>query len=414
MSDFNEKEQLNISESLDESVAASETTESAQACEPAQPKTRPTPAAQQFDDRAIAEPTRKNGWLSNLFFVVVLVLSLFLMYQLSISATDGNEKTLAEILKHIRVEYLCAAICALLLMILLDSAKYFLILHATVGKLSLRMAMKTSLLGKYYDYITPFSSGGQPFQIHYLYKKGLTGGESTAVIFIKYCFNMLMWLTICFFLMILNKGALATYVADASQRKLFTIFGWVGFSVNCALPFLIIAFAVFPRIMETLVGWLLTIGHKLRIVKDKDSVVLKAKRISKDFRSAFAVMVRRPLHALGLAVCCICEPFLGMVLPYLVVVALGGAAVVPSSELMFAIMTLNVYVSMSVTIVPTPGNSGAMENAFLLTLTSVAEGVLFWTVFTWRFLSYYTFVIIGLFMLIADFTRKKRIARKNP
>lgn len=411
MSEFQE-EKLNISDNNCENAAICEGAGS-ESCEGSAPKTRVELAKQHLEGRVVREPKRKNGWLSNLFFVVVLVLSLFLMYQLSRNAADGNEKTLAEIFANLRVEYLCAAICALLLMIFLDSLKYLLILHATVGKSNYGMALKTSLLGKYYDYITPFSSGGQPFQIHYLYKKGLKGGESTAVIFIKYCFNMLMWLTICFCLMVFNRGALTDYVTDPSQRKLFTVLGWIGFGVNCALPFLIIAFAVFPKIMEVLTRWILTIGHKLKIVKDRDSVVLKAKRISKDFRSAFVIMIHRPLHALGLAVCCICEPFLGMVLPYLVVVALGGAAVVPSWELMFAIMTLNVYVSMSVTIVPTPGNSGAMENAFLLTLTSVAEGVLFWTVFTWRFLSYYTFVIIGLCMLIADFSRKKRLEREN-
>ena len=56
---------------------------------------------------------------------------------------------------------------------------------------------------------------------------------------------------------------------------------------------------------------------------------------------------------------------------------------------------------------PTPGNSGALETAFSLVLTSVAEGVLFWTVFGWRFLSYYSFILIGLCIFIADFIRKK-------
>ena len=97
-----------------------------------------------------------------------------------------------------------------------------------------------------------------------------------------------------------------------------------------------------------------------------------------------------------------------MMLPYFVVVALAGNAVTPSWDLMFAIMTLNVYVSMTVTAVPTPGNCGALESAFLLILTSVAESVLFWSVFSWRFLSYYTFIIIGVCIFVVDFIRKQR------
>lgn len=360
-----------------------------------------------FEDRTVDEPNRKNGWITNLFFVAVLVLSLLLMYQLSRNAADGSEKTLKEIFHNLNTEYLCAAFVTLAAMMFLDSMKYFVIMRATVGMSCYGTALKVSLLGKYYDNITPFSSGGQPFQIYYLYKRGLRGGESTAVIFIKFCFNMLMWLAICFCLMVFNRGALA-YVADPKKRELFQALGWVGFSFNLMIPLTIIAFVVFPKVMETITGWILKLGSKLKLVKSQDAIVLRAKRIAKDFRSAFVVMWKKPFHAVLLLLCCICEPFLGMMLPYFVVVGLSGSALTPSWDLMFAIMTLHVYVSMSVTVVPTPGNSGAMENAFLLVLTSVAEGVLFWSVFTWRFLSYYTYVIIGMFFVIVDMVKKNR------
>lgn len=364
-------------------------------------------AKENFANRKVDEPTRGNKWVSNIFFVAVLVLTIVLMYQLSMNAADG-QKTFSEIWKNIRVEYAVASVLTLLTMIVLDAMKYFVILHATTGKFRLLMSLKTSLIGKYYDNITPFSSGGQPFQIHYLHKKGLTGGESTAVIFIKFCFNILLLLAISMCLMVFNKDALYTYVTNESQRNWFLVLGWVGFALNCSIPLLIIAFAVFPKLMETLTRWFLTLGHKMKLIKSKDAIVLRAKRVASDFRSAFVIMFHKPLHAICLTVCCLGELFLSMMLPYFVVVALAGNAVTPSWDLMFAIMTLNVYVSMTVTAVPTPGNSGALESAFLLILTSVAESVLFWSVFSWRFLSYYTFIIIGVCIFVVDFIRKQR------
>lgn len=364
-------------------------------------------AKENFANRKVDEPTRGNKWVSNIFFVAVLVLTIALMYQLSMNAADG-QKTFSEIWKNIRVEYAVASVLTLLTMIVLDTMKYFVILHATTGKFRLLMSLKTSLTGKYYDNITPFSSGGQPFQIHYLHKKGLTGGESTAVIFIKFCFNILLLLAISMCLMVFNKDALYTYVTNESQRNWFLVLGWVGFALNCSIPLLIIAFAVFPKLMETLTRWFLTLGHKMKLIKSKDAIVLRAKRVASDFRSAFVIMFHKPLHAICLTVCCLGELFLSMMLPYFVVVALAGNAVTPSWDLMFAIMTLNVYVSMTVTAVPTPGNSGALESAFLLILTSVAESVLFWSVFSWRFLSYYTFIIIGVCIFVVDFIRKQR------
>lgn len=363
-------------------------------------------AKSNFANREVTEPKRKKRWLSTVFFVAVIALTVVLMYQLSESAASGNEKSLTEIFANIRVDYAIAAVAVLLTMMFLDSMKYFIIIHATTGKFRYAMALKTGLWGKYYDNITPFASGGQPFQVHYLYKKGFTGGESTAIISIKFCFNILMWLAICGCLMAFNRGALDVYVADETQRNLFRVMGWIGFGVNFLIPLTIITFALFPKITETLLRWLMTLGHKLHIVKNKEAIVLKAKRGANDFRSSFVIMARKPLHAILLLLCCICEPFLSMTLPFFVVVALGGNAIAPSWELLFAIMTLNVYVSMSVTVIPTPGNSGAMESAFLLILTSVAEGVLFWSVFTWRLLSYYSYIIIGLCVFVVDFVRK--------
>lgn len=364
-------------------------------------------AKRNFADRDVKEPKRKRAWLGNLFFVVVLAVTLVLVYQLSANAAEGEQKTLKEIFGNMRTDYAVMAVGALFVMIFLDSMKYFVILHATSGKKYFGTSLKTSLLGKYYDNITPFASGGQPFQIHYLHKKGFSGGESTAVIFIKFCFNILIWLAICLCLMVFNRGALDVYVADDTQRRLFVVLGWIGFAINCSIPVVIIAFAVFPKLMETLTRWFLALGYKLKIVKSRDAVVIKAKRIAKDFRAAFVIMTHKPLHTVGLALICVCEQFLSIMLPYLVVVAMAGATIEPNVQLMFAIMTMNVYVSMSVTAVPTPGNSGALETAFSLVLTSVAEGVLFWTVFGWRFLSYYSFILIGLCIFIADFIRKK-------
>ncbi|MGN1066262.1 MAG: lysylphosphatidylglycerol synthase domain-containing protein, partial [Candidatus Fimimonas sp.] len=146
-------------------------------------------AKSNFENREVTAPKRKKRWLSTVFFVAVIALTVVLMYQLSESAASGNEKTLTEILAHVRVDYALAAVAVLLTMMFLDSMKYFIIIHATTGKFRYAMALKTGLWGKYYDNITPFASGGQPFQVHYLYKKGFTGGESTAIISIKFCFN---------------------------------------------------------------------------------------------------------------------------------------------------------------------------------------------------------------------------------
>ncbi len=353
-------------------------------------------------------PRTMSRFWGNVFFVVSIALSLYLMYSFASSNDLGSQKSFSEVFSQINVKYLILSLCTLCAMIILDSLKYLVIMSATRIKANYGTALSVALWGKYYDNITPFSSGGQPMQIYHLHKKGISGGESSAVIFIKFAFNMTMWLTICFLLMVLNRDVLTLHVEDMTQRNMLTIGGWIGFAVNCALPVMIVCCAVFPKITWAITRVVLKIGYKLKIVKDIDGRMARGKKAVNDFVAAFVSMLKRPFHSIALTLLCIAEPFLSMILPFFVVVALGGPTVVPSVDLMFEIMTLNVYAQMSAMIFPTPGNSGAVESAFMFALTTLSSGALFWTVFSWRFLSYYSYILIGIVMTVFHLIKSNR------
>lgn len=345
---------------------------------------------------------------SNIFCVVVIVLSLYFMYDMSLQIADGTSKSFLEVMSNANWWYLLLSVFVLVLMMFLDSMKYYVILKTvTPSKTTYPLALKVSLIGKYYDNITPFSSGGQPFQIYHLHKKGLSGGESSSVIMIKYAFNVIFWLSICFVLMAFNVGVLDAYVENVERIAWLKVAGWIGFGINLVLPVVIICFAFMPKITGSVVAFFLRIAEKLHIVRNNEDALGHAKRIAYEFRNGFVIMGRKPLRLIALILLSIAEPFLSMTLPYFVVLALGGASIVPSVQLMFAIMTLNVYSSMSVMFVPTPGNSLAVESLFLYALEKVVvPSVLFWTVLGWRFLSYYSFIIIGLVMTIVGLVKK--------
>ena len=134
---------------------------------------------------------------------------------------------------------------------LLESVKYLIVTHAVTGKLRPLDSIKVAFVGKYYDDITPFSAGGQPMQIVYLHKKGHSTGTSSAIILIKYFIQMMCWVSICFFLMILNRGVLDKYVTGElygiPTKQMLVIAGWIGWAVNAILPCSIVFFAIFPK-----------------------------------------------------------------------------------------------------------------------------------------------------------------------
>ena len=81
---------------------------------------------------------------------------------------------------------------------------------------------------------------------------------------------------------------------------------------------------------------------------------------------------------------------------------------------LLAVTAINVYVAFGVSFIPTPGNTGAMEGmgalAFKLFVTGGA--VQFWSMFGWRFATYYIYILIGLCLTVYEIIRKIYRSRK--
>lgn len=384
-------------------------------------------AMENFTQKTVAEPVKKKyGWIGTIVLLAIIGLGIYFMVQLASSVGDKEIRSLDDILAHINVKYALISVSVLFGVILLESTKFFIVTHATTGLFRPLNSIKVALLGKYYDNITPFGSGGQPMQAAYLYKKGYSAGVSTAIVMIKYFTHMVCWLIICMLLMIINRGALAQYV-DAGQQQFFMIAGWIGWGINVLLPVTIILFAIFPKITNKILGFFIgiitkvslaivtrnevrtgksSLQRKVKILRRKQKWIHSANKAAKDFQSSFIVMSHKPFQFILLILCCFVEQSFTWAFPYFILAAFANDASVISWEVMFAIMTLNVYATMAVSVVPTPGNSGVLENVVLLIFKTLAASVVFWVVFVWRFFTYYIYILIGLGITIFEVIRK--------
>ena len=131
----------------------------------------------------------------------------------------------------------------------------------------------------------------------------------------------------------------------------------------------------------------------------------RVQKIVGDFRNSFKIMSRSPLKFIILILLCLTEIFLTYAFPYFIMKMFSGLDGGAGASVMFSVIALNFYATMSASIVPTPGNSGAIEGLVTAAFSSIAGSVLLWTVFGWRFGVYYIFIIIGLIITIVDFIR---------
>ncbi len=362
--------------------------------------------------------TRKKSIFNTVLLAVVCILSIVIIFQVSSGFTEGNMKSLPEILSSMDVEYFVIALALLVLLILVDTLKFYVIGRAVSGKSKLLTSCKVGLLGKFYDNITPFASGGQPMQIYYLTKKGYSAGQATGVTLVKFFTQMFTWAIIAGLLMGFNSGVLFKYITNAATRTTIQVLAWVGFGFNLVLPVMIILFVVVPKLATKLTYWTITAAHKLHIVKDKEKALAKAFAIVDDFKNSVKVMAKNPVKFAVLILLCFIEPIVWLAFPYFILVAFAsGPDIQPGFQMMIEIMALHIYASNSASIVPTPGNGGVIETTFSLAFASVSGDVLFWVVFMWRFCTYYVYLIVGLcisaFELIRKAVRKYRAKKRG-
>ncbi len=349
---------------------------------------------------------KKHRWVGPLVLLLAIGIGVYFIVDMALKV-DGGSKSFTEACGSVTGQNALIALAVVLGIMVLDMFKFVIVLHATTRKIHPLIGAKTSFLGKYYDAITPFATGGQPMQVYYLYKKGLSGGTSTAVVLIKYTFNTVAALTVGLVCMACNTGV--------TDDKLILIAGWIGWAINACLPLFLLLFIVMPKFAKKLTQGFINIGHKLHIVKNKDKVMQKAQNAVQDFRASFVIMSKHPLHLILLVLTCALEMALTYAVPFAIILLFDG---IPEgtdvAQSLFEIMALNAYVSLGASVVPTPGSSGALEGLMSRAFAHL-DNIFVWVMFTWRFSVFYVYILIGvgitIFNFIRNFVRQKRAAK---
>ncbi len=277
--------------------------------------------------------------------------------------------------------FLLGAVGCLAAAIAAETVKYLLMMHRLKERVSLRTAFETSVLGKYYDYITPSGAGGQPFQIWHLHSKGYPAGACSAMPLASFVTMQLGF--------VLLALVMFTFEHSASEVLGIRIAAYIGLVLYAFVPILIVLSALAPKVVTAIVGLFVRIGAKLRIIKDPARAIEQAeygiKRYSDSLKMIAKSRILVALFALSIlyqiAICSI---------PYFVVNAFGAKIGFWQS------LSMCVYVYASVAFVPTPGNAGAAEGSFYLLFNQLDVSGLFWAMLIWRFLCYYSFLLLGL------------------
>jgi uncharacterized protein (TIRG00374 family) len=277
--------------------------------------------------------------------------------------------------------------------VMCDALAYFVLIKECGYGNRLGLSIRVAILGKYYDNITPWNTGGQPFQMAYMVRANIDTPTACSLPIVKYAIRIFFVDFVLLMLMIFVR-------TDVSA--LVIVFACVGVFVNTGLPLLLILFSrnvpFLLGVTKKLVGFL----HKIKLVKNYDKAVAKAQDTVDSFLAAFKYLGKHKKLILIIGILSVIDCVSVGLLPYFVIRSLGGDVD------FFKTLAQTFLVTLASGVMPTPGASGASEGTFYSVFSqSVPEGYLFWAVLLWRMLIFYLPLVLGVVVLIIEWIKGK-------
>jgi len=336
----------------------------------------------------------------NLFkFILIVINVVAILIILRIELKGGSIKNFREAMSILssNIIWLLLGVGVLAVRILADTLSYMIFIKDTTGEWRFALALKIGLIGKYGDGVTPMATGGQPFQIYFLYKYNVELATAASIPLTRITVKVLAYdvVMLFFFIFFPQEGS-----------SVVKVLAYIGLSLNLLLPVVIFLFAFFPNLAKKLIGIGLKLGHKLKLIKDIEKERAYWTKKVNDMLSSIKYFVTHPSIFFSVFILSAIDLLCLASIPYFINRAFMGNTY---SWLFITVSTM--YVTCSSLLAPTPGTSGAAEASFYAIFNKIIMGgMVFYGLITWRILSFYSYMLIGVAILIYEsFFKKKSV-----
>ena len=301
-------------------------------------------------------------------------------------------------IRSIPLRWVFCCLGAYVLFLFLEGLALFFFLRRQGARVTLRYCFFIAIIGQYYSNITPGASGGQPMQVWYLHKKGVSIGLGSSALVVK---------LFCFQFMLLVLGTLFWALYPGLIRENLGGNMWiliVGYVYNAFVVSLLIAIGLNKHIVEWIVNTAIRIGAKLRICKDPAASRVRWMETVDRFHGSITMLRHHPRDLI-------------------VQLLIGGAQLLSLMCVIFflykgfrltgatwgELIALGLMIYTSAAYTPLPGASGAQEGVFTLYLGKIFPYEChFSALLLWRFFTYYVSLILGAIVTIGLTIREKQ------
>lgn len=338
---------------------------------------------------------RKN-WFGLLSVIVSAgILLYFMLY------TGGFEQ-LCGILGGLHKQWLIWALAAVLFSWALDTFALHILIRRLHKNQRVLSSLRITIVGMLYSALTPSSVGGQPMQVAQMASSGIKSGNAVSIISIK---SVIYQTALTIYAIIAAICCMPFFLAGVPHLIIFTI---LGLAANLAFIGAIILMCLSEKLPGKLVRFIIGKLAAAKIVKNPGKVYAAAQRQIKTFHNSFTVMKQSPRTLIGSLLLTFMQLTSLYLAPWYIYKSFGL-----SGTPTYYMLGANALILMITAFIPLPGASGAAEGSFYLFFSLFLSGsMILPAIFLWRFLTYYSIILVGGVMSAALIIKPKIMANQ--
>lgn len=254
-------------------------------------------------------------------------------------------------------------------------------------KYSFLKTFSLQIMTFFFNAVTPFSTGGQPFQIYVLNKNNVSLPQGTNIIIQESIVHQIAIILVGFLAIILN---LILGICKIEGVVLWFLI--IGFLANVLILFLLFIVSYSKKINKSLIKIVINLLTFLQLIKKKNELINKLNKKIEDFTNNSKILLKDKKRFVKLIIINCIALFCLYIVPLTILFSLGDYS---SFDGMTAII-LVAFISIISSYIPLPGGMGGQEYLFVLLFDLyIDKPILSTLMLLWRFTTYYLPMIIG-------------------
>lgn len=326
--------------------------------------------------------------MKNYKFNLILGIASAVIFVFLIIFTNGWMDLIHQ-LKNLQIQWLIAALLSMLLYWIFEAKILQNVIFLTKQDFKFKNAFKVTMIGQYFNSITPFASGGQIMQFYALTKQKLGAGSAGSALMIKFIIYQTI-LTVYSLILIFWKAAFF----KSNTNHFFYLIG-VGFAVHASVIIFLVVFSKYRKLTHKLIMLLSKILGKLRLVKNMSTLEKHINDNLDQFHNNMIIIKHKKMLVLKASIYTILQLSVYFIIPYFIYLSFGmkGAPI-------GSMIAGTSFVILLTAIVPSPGAMGGAEGAFYVFFSLFfASTNIMAAILLWRIITFYSCIIFGFYAI---------------